>query len=116
MTPPAHADLVRKLITRTLLLLAFIGLLLFLAAGRLNWPAAWVYLGLVAAISLAGGLWLARDDPGLLEERLRPMLQRDQKPWDKWFIIGFFYLPPGSGSWASTLAAIAGPSFRSFSR
>ena len=48
MTTPSDADLVRKLITRTLLSLAFVGLLLFLAAGRLNWLEAWVYLGLMA--------------------------------------------------------------------
>ena len=42
--------------------------LLFLAAGRLNWLEAWVYLGLMAAVSIARGLWLLRSDPGLLEE------------------------------------------------
>ena len=53
-----------------------LGLLLFLAAGRVDWPAAWVYLGLVTAVSGWGGLWLLRNDPGLLAERLRPMIQR----------------------------------------
>jgi protein-S-isoprenylcysteine O-methyltransferase Ste14 len=87
MTTPSDADLVRKLITRTLLSLAFVGLLLFIAAGRLNRLEAWVYLGLMAAVSIAVGLWLLRSDPGLLEERLRPMIQRDQKPWDKGLMV-----------------------------
>jgi protein-S-isoprenylcysteine O-methyltransferase Ste14 len=80
---PSHDDLVRKLITRTALSLLVLALLLFLGAGRVDWPAAWVYLGLVAAVSCWGGLWLLRNDPGLLAERLRPMIQRGQKPWDR---------------------------------
>ncbi|MGZ5863722.1 MAG: hypothetical protein ACXWKB_10660 [Methyloceanibacter sp.] len=81
--PHSHADLVRKLVVRTALSLLVLGLLLFLAAGRVDWPAAWVYLGLVTAVSCWGGLWLLRNDPGLLAERLRPMIQRGQKPWDR---------------------------------
>ena len=41
----------------------------------------------MAAVSIAVGLWLLRSDPGLLEERLRPMIQRDQKPWDKGLMV-----------------------------
>jgi protein-S-isoprenylcysteine O-methyltransferase Ste14 len=49
----------------------------------LNWPAAWAYLALMVAFSLVSGLSLARHDPGLVQERLRPFVQKDQPPADK---------------------------------
>ena len=42
---------------------------------------------MTAVISFGGGLWLARHDPGLLAERLKPMIQREQKRWDKLFMV-----------------------------
>jgi protein-S-isoprenylcysteine O-methyltransferase Ste14 len=76
----------RKLINRTVFYLVVLALLLFGAAGTLRWPAAWVYLAITAVVSIGGGLWLARHDPALLAERLKPVIQRDQKPWDKIFM------------------------------
>jgi hypothetical protein len=69
----------RKFIRRTVLSLLFLGVVLFGAAGTLNWPQAWVYLALAAAMSFGGGFWLARHDPGLLAERLGSLIQREQK-------------------------------------
>jgi protein-S-isoprenylcysteine O-methyltransferase Ste14 len=83
----AHAKLVRKLVTRTLLSLLALGLLLFGAAGRIDWWAACLYLVFFAGVSFGGGLWLARHDPALLNERLGSLIQRDQKPWDKLFMV-----------------------------
>jgi protein-S-isoprenylcysteine O-methyltransferase Ste14 len=77
----------KKLVSRTSFYLVFVALLLFVSAGTLNWPAAWVYLALSAIVSIGGGLWLARYDPALLAERLKPVIQREQKGWDKLFMI-----------------------------
>ena len=71
---------------RTVFYLVFVGGLLFVSAGTLAWPAAWIYLALTAVVSIGGGLWLAGHDPALLAERLKPMIQREQKPWDKLFM------------------------------
>ena len=76
----------RQLLSRTVFYLVFVGGLLFVSAGTLAWPAAWIYLALTAVISIGGGLWLAGHDPALLAERLKPMIQRDQKRWDKLFM------------------------------
>ena len=76
----------RQLLSRTVFYLVFVGGLLFVSAGTLAWPAAWIYLALTAVISIGGGLWLAGHDPALLAERLKPMIQRDQKSWDKLFM------------------------------
>jgi len=61
--------------------LAF-ALALFLPAGTLAWPAAWVFLVLFFGFYLAISLWLFRNNPGLLQERTR-LATADQQGWDK---------------------------------
>jgi protein-S-isoprenylcysteine O-methyltransferase Ste14 len=85
-SPNASADLMRKLVVRTTIWLVLLAVLLFGAAGTARWPQAWIYLVWAAAISFGGGFWLSRHDPGLLEERLGSLVQRDQKAWDKVFM------------------------------
>ena len=67
--------------------LLFVGAILFGAAGRLDWPEAWIFLALALAASLGGGFWLARRDPALLSERLGSLIQPDQKVWDKVLMV-----------------------------
>jgi protein-S-isoprenylcysteine O-methyltransferase Ste14 len=83
-----------KLITQIVLFVAF-GLLLFLSAGTLRWPAGWVFLAGMGGIVLAGSLWLARHDPALFAERLSTGFQSTQKTWDKVFIATMFVLWSG---------------------
>jgi protein-S-isoprenylcysteine O-methyltransferase Ste14 len=85
--PDLQSAVTKRLVSRTIIYLVLIGLLLFAAAGTFAWPAAWVYLALSAVVSVGGGLWLARHDPGLLAERLKPVIQREQKGWDKLFML-----------------------------
>lgn len=85
-SPLSQSDLMRKFVVRTTIWLILIAVLLFGTAGTLRWPQAWIYLAWAAAISFGGGLWLARHDPGLLNERLGSLVQRDQKGWDKLFM------------------------------
>jgi protein-S-isoprenylcysteine O-methyltransferase Ste14 len=75
--------MVAKLIVQTFIWFGVIGLVLFLAAGTLDWPGAWAYLVEMVALSLAGGLLLARHDPDLLKERLASPIQKDQPLADK---------------------------------
>ena len=58
-------------------------LALFLPAGTIAWPAAWVFFGLVFVGSLPITWWLLKYDPELIEERMR---FRPQLSWDKAFI------------------------------
>jgi protein-S-isoprenylcysteine O-methyltransferase Ste14 len=94
MTAPAvtSSDVTRKLVVRTAIFLALLGLLLFVSAGTFRWPQAWVYLGLNATTGLGTGLMLARHDPALLNERMGPIIQRGQKGWDKLLLSVFFGL------------------------
>jgi hypothetical protein len=47
-----------------------IGALLFLSAGTLDWPNAWIFTAEFVIGGLAVTLWLACRDPGLLKERM----------------------------------------------
>ena len=43
--PKLESAATRELFSRTFFYLIFIGALLFVSAGTLAWPAAWIYLG-----------------------------------------------------------------------
>jgi protein-S-isoprenylcysteine O-methyltransferase Ste14 len=68
------------------------GLLLFLSAGTLQWPGAWVLLAEMGGIGVALGLWLRWHDPALLAERFSACFQSSQKSWDKVFMATLLVL------------------------
>jgi protein-S-isoprenylcysteine O-methyltransferase Ste14 len=80
---------IAKLLLQNLIWIVAMGALLFVPAGTLHWPAAWVFLAAMAILGVSGGLWLARTDPALLAERMRPMMQDDQPAADKKFMLVF---------------------------
>lgn len=69
--------------------IAVLAVLILGPAGTLDYPAAWVFLGLTAVSGLAMILWLGRYNPSLLRERMASPLQRAQKPWDRGFMVLF---------------------------
>jgi protein-S-isoprenylcysteine O-methyltransferase Ste14 len=81
--------MIAKLLLQILIWIVAMGALLFLPASTLHWPAAWVFLGTIGVLGVAGGLWLAKIDPALLAERMRPMMQDDQPAADKKFVLAF---------------------------
>jgi protein-S-isoprenylcysteine O-methyltransferase Ste14 len=89
MQNPTTPEVTRKLVFHTSVYLVVLALLLFVPAGTLAWPQAWIYLALTATAGLGSGLRLARHDPDLVNERLKPIIQRDQKSWDR-PLIGVF--------------------------
>jgi len=92
MPPPERKRELRviaKLLLQNLIWIVAMGALLFVPAGTLHWPAAWVFLATIGILGIAGGLWLARTDPALLAERMRPMMQDDQPAADKKFMLAF---------------------------
>lgn len=80
-----------KLLVRTAFWLTGMALLLFVPAGTIDWPGAWAFLAISAASGIGIGLWLARADPALLEQRMAPPLQTDQPATDK-LIVGLLML------------------------
>lgn len=82
--PEAMLDpLVRRLVKQTALWLLALAGMLFIPAGTLDWPGAWVLLAVSAVAGLASGLVLVRRAPDLVRERMRGPIQAGQKPWDK---------------------------------
>ncbi len=58
-------------------------LALFLPAGTLAWPAGWAFLVLFFGMVIAVSLWLLKNNPGLLNERMSGTIRSDQKTWDQ---------------------------------
>jgi protein-S-isoprenylcysteine O-methyltransferase Ste14 len=84
--------MIARLLLQTLIWTVAMGALLFVPAGTLHWPAAWVFLATIGIFGLAGGMWLAKTDPALLAERMRPMMQNDQPAADKKFMLAFGFV------------------------
>ena len=76
-TKMSKAQTIIRATLTTLLLLAFI----FVPAGTLNWPEAWIFILLYFSIVSGVLLWLKKNSPGLLKERTAP--KKDSKSWDK---------------------------------
>ncbi len=72
--------LVAAQLLQTLVMFLVIGGVLFLAAGRLDWPAAWAFLIVYFLIALVTAVWMLRTNPELTQERARP--GRNAKSWD----------------------------------
>jgi protein-S-isoprenylcysteine O-methyltransferase Ste14 len=82
----------RRLVQKSLVGLAIMLVLLFVPAGSLAWPAGWVFLLEFGVASALITRWLQRHNPALLEERMKPLIQREQKPWDRRLMSAFLLL------------------------
>jgi protein-S-isoprenylcysteine O-methyltransferase Ste14 len=71
------------MIAHSLASTALLGSLLFLPAGTLAWPQAWVFMALFIGCSEAIGIWLLKTDPELLAARMKSPVSADQKPSDR---------------------------------
>jgi protein-S-isoprenylcysteine O-methyltransferase Ste14 len=72
-----------KMVAHSLAFGALLGLLLFLPAGTLAWPQAWVFMALFIGCSEAIGVWLKKTDPDLLAARMKSPISADQKFSDR---------------------------------
>lgn len=68
------------------------GALLFVPAGTLAWPGAWVFLAGMWVLAFWLGVWLLHYDPALLKERSGSFVQRDQPPVDKLIVVSLITL------------------------
>ncbi|MCX6799200.1 MAG: isoprenylcysteine carboxylmethyltransferase family protein [Candidatus Diapherotrites archaeon] len=57
-----------------------LGALLFVPASTLNWPEAWLLLGLFACYFVTAGLWLGKNRPETIKKRTS--LKMPVKSWD----------------------------------
>ena len=84
--------LILNLIVQTIVWFGFMGVIIFGAAGTMNYGGGWLYLGVMVALSIVFGVSGTRVDPGLLRERLKPPVQKDQPLGDKVILIPFLLL------------------------
>lgn len=87
--------------------------ILFLAAGRLDWTWAWVYLGICLVSMGTNGMFLLRTSPETIAERGRPQATQN---WDKlvgglWALALYLVLPLVAGldaryGWTGVLSAM----------
>jgi protein-S-isoprenylcysteine O-methyltransferase Ste14 len=85
-------SLALNLVLQTIVWFGLMGAIIFGAAGTIDYAGGWLYLGEMIAISVVGGLHMARVDPDLLRERLRPPIQKDQPLADKLILIPLLLL------------------------
>ncbi len=83
-TPPIN---ILRVFRNLLFVLGITAVLLFLPAGSLNWPAAWVLIGFLGVYFLLYMLWGMFKDPEQLQERSQK--SENIKKWDK-VILGIY--------------------------
>ena len=81
-----------NLAIQTVVWFGLMGAIIFGAAGTTDYAGGWIYLAEMIAISVVFGSYTARVDPGLLRERLKPPIQKDQPLADKIIIIPLLLL------------------------
>lgn len=72
-----------RMVTQTLVVIGFMGLLLFPAAGTIAWPQGWVFLAIFNTCTVIFGMWLRRFDSDLVLERMKSPMGIDQTPRDR---------------------------------
>jgi len=77
------------IIVRTVTTILFILALLFVPAGTLNWLEAWIFLFLYFSFVTGALIWMKKNSPGLLKERMSR--KKKAKAWDKKFMIAYSF-------------------------
>ena len=78
-----------RLVLALVVAVSFFIVLVFWPAGRLDWVAGWLYVGLVALNFLGNIAYLQRVNPDLIEARMR--MAKGTKRWD--VVWGFVFGP-----------------------
>jgi protein-S-isoprenylcysteine O-methyltransferase Ste14 len=98
-------SLILNLLVQTIVWFGFMGAIIFVAAGTINYAGGWLYLGVMIAASVVFGADMMRVDPGLLKERLKPPVQKDQPLADKLILIPILLLMFGGMGFMAADAA-----------
>jgi protein-S-isoprenylcysteine O-methyltransferase Ste14 len=83
-------QLLRAALARLAGFFLVMGLLLFGTAGSFQYWQAWLYLGLLGGLVILTGAYLLRNDPALLERRMR--MKEREAVQKKIVISSFFYI------------------------
>jgi protein-S-isoprenylcysteine O-methyltransferase Ste14 len=83
ITPPVRREIAKWILQAAFGWVAY-GVILFLAAGTVDWIWGWAQLIILAAFLAAHPLLLIPINPGLLAEREAGFRDEGVKTWDKW--------------------------------
>ena len=76
-----------KIIVRLVIGFLFIIAFLFGTAGTFSWPEAWLYIIIQFSFSTTLSIWLKKNNPELLKDRMT-FMKKSAKSWDKAIMIG----------------------------
>jgi protein-S-isoprenylcysteine O-methyltransferase Ste14 len=79
--------MIKSLVVQMAVWFVVMAAVLFGSADTVQWAAGWWFLLEWAVLGFWLGVWLARHDPALLAERLKPVVQRQQSGWDRVFMV-----------------------------
>jgi len=77
---------------RAVVVIVVLSAAFFLPAGSLDWPEAWLVLGVYIGLSLSAFAWMNRHDPDLLQERISAASKKDAKSWDNLIMLVYSIL------------------------
>jgi len=97
--------LILNLLVQTIIWFGLMGAIIFADAGTTDYLGGWLYLGEMITASVVFGLHMMRVDPGLLKERLKPPMQKDQPLADKLVLIPILLLIFGGMAFMAADAA-----------
>jgi protein-S-isoprenylcysteine O-methyltransferase Ste14 len=97
--------LILNAMVQTIVWYGFMAAIIFAAAGTMQYTGGWLYLGAMIATSIVFGMHMVRVDPGLLRERLKPPVQKDQPLADKLIVIPILLLILGGMGFMAADAA-----------
>jgi len=83
--PRSSVQTIAGMALREATLLAMVAAVLFLPAGRWNWPEAWAILVTYGGLQVLCAVWWLRKDPAQLRERSR--VAANVKTWDKVIVM-----------------------------
>jgi protein-S-isoprenylcysteine O-methyltransferase Ste14 len=78
------------IIIRTVVTVLFMFAVLFIPAGTLNWPEAWLFLFFYFTVVTVMMIWMKKKAPGLLKERMSR--KKEAKSWDRKFLIVYCFV------------------------
>jgi protein-S-isoprenylcysteine O-methyltransferase Ste14 len=78
-----------KIAVKTVLMIIFFLALIFVPAGTFKWPEAWIFLLFYFSWLTAVIIWMKKNDPELLKERMTARKKKDVKGWDKVFVFSY---------------------------
>ncbi len=77
------------IIIKTVVTVLFMFAVLFIPAGTLNWPEAWIFLFFYLTAVTALMIWMKKKSPDLLKERMSR--KKEAKSWDRKFLIAYCF-------------------------